>query len=371
MDRDVRGKRLIAVAEPVNVKTRRRFGVSLLVQAGHEHLETGLRGDAREAFEELSLVVNEVEVEPDVFGGVNQGEVGGMHDEAAEAEGAAGQAEEVVPLFETRLVVFGVAIDKNDVRTFDDGAGELAGDVGRRKKDGRVEEDVVAGDFDAGNGIFAENVVDLDVEAAEKAFHGQLEDVDPGDMKDGATSGGGSDIAEKFHGYGHQELMQRSGKSDLRASRADLDLLQRKAGGDGGIEVVAEVPQIGMNDPFLDEELEGVCVVERRHNGGVGGAHFAANPVDVDAEGGALAKTDVVRPERRNGGICGGWIDREGFLRGLVAHSGRGVGPASMDLPEPPAKGNEKDRGEAKSENGASPGHTWIVEGRVRSMESR
>ena len=88
---------------------------SLLIEVRHEDLEARLCGHASVAVDELSLVVDEVEVKPGILGGVNHREIDVVHGELPEVERAPAQAEKVVPLCKAGLVVARVAVDDFDV----------------------------------------------------------------------------------------------------------------------------------------------------------------------------------------------------------------------------------------------------------------
>ena len=103
------------------------------------------------AVDELSLVVDEVEVKPGVLGGVDHCEVGVVHGELPEVERALAQAEKVVPLCKAGLVVARVAVDDFDVWWADPHGGKLTVDVRWGEQFLCVEDDVVIYDLNAGD----------------------------------------------------------------------------------------------------------------------------------------------------------------------------------------------------------------------------
>lgn len=282
-----------------------------LVDVGHEDLEAGLRGHSAVAVGELTLIVDEVEVEPGVVGGVDEGEVGGVHGESAEAEGATLEAQEVVPLGELGLIVGGVAVDQDEVGAGDRDIGELAFDVGRRQEFEGIEEDVVFGDLNAAHGGGAHEVVDLDVKALHEAFDGELEDADFFDVEMDAAIGGGRDGGEQVDGQGDVELVDGAGEVELVALAADENVFQGEAGG-VGVEEVADVAEVGVDDALLDEQEEGVGIVEGGVGFAFGAQELAGDPGDVDAELRAFAEKQVVGVD--SGGEIGsvGRFDRGG-----------------------------------------------------------
>lgn len=290
---DVRGEREIAIFQPI--KGYLCVGLFLVaVEIGHEHLETLLWRDAAEAVGELGLVVDEVEIEPWVVGGVDEGEVGVVHGELAEVDGTAVETEEVVPLGEFGLVGFGVSVDEDEVGFGEGDAGGLAADVGRWREFGGVEEDVIAGNLDTGHGRGAHDVFDVEVKATEEGFDGDLEGVDFDDVEVDAAVGCGGDGADYFNGEWHA-FVQGAGGFELVAFAGDGDIFEWEASGGGGVEVVSDIAEVGVDDALLDEEDEGFWIVEGGSDIRMGAEHLTAEPADVDAEDGAFAQDKVVR----------------------------------------------------------------------------
>jgi hypothetical protein len=108
------------------------------------------KGHASVAIDELSLVVDEVEVKPWILERVDHREIDVVHGELPEDERVPAQAEKVVPLCEAVLVVAGVAVDNFDVWWADPHRGKLTVDVRRGEQFLCVEEDVVIYDLNAG-----------------------------------------------------------------------------------------------------------------------------------------------------------------------------------------------------------------------------
>ena len=290
---DVRGEREIAIFQPI--KGYLCVGLFLVaVEIGHEHLETLLWRDAAEAVGELGLVVDEVEIEPWVVGGVDEGEVGVVHGELAEVDGTAVETEEVVPLGEFGLVGVGVAVDEDEIGFGEGDAGGLAADVGRWREFGGVEEDVIAGNLDTGHGRGAHDVFDVEVKATEEGFDGDLEGVDFDDVEVDAAVGCGGDGADYFNGEWHA-FVQGAGGFELVAFAGDGDIFEWEASGGGGVEVVSDIAEVGVDDALLDEEDEGFWIVEGGSDIRMGAEHLTAEPADVDAEDGAFAQDKVVR----------------------------------------------------------------------------
>ncbi len=308
LDVDVGGKGGGAVLEPVEGDALIEFLFLMeRVEIGHEDFEARLCRHAAVAVAELGFVVDQIEVEPGVIGGVDEGEIGGMHGEVAEAEGSSLEAQEVVPLGELGLIVGGIAVDQDEVGTCDGDAGEQAFDVRRRKKGGGVEEDVISDNLDAGHGRGAHEIVDLDVQAAEERFDREFEDADFFDVKMDAAVGSGGEGTDEFDRERHVQLVHGAGELELITLAAHDDVFEWKVNG-GGAKKVTDVTEVGVDDTFVDTKDKGFRVVERGIDTVLGAQHPAADPGDVDAELGALAKHDVVGVDS-NGG-AGGWALR-------------------------------------------------------------
>src|SRR6202012_421634 len=69
-----------------------------------------------------------------------------------------------------------------------------------------------------------------------------------------------------------------------------------------GVQEVDDVLKVNDDDAFVDEEQEGVRVVEGWVNVAARAQHLAANPADVDAEVRTFAEQDVVCVD--GGGGC-------------------------------------------------------------------
>ena len=209
-----------------------------------------------------------------------------------------------MPLSKLCLIVVGVAVDEDEVWGSDGDAREKAADVGWWEHLCRVQEEIVAGHFHARDGRLARDVVYLHMQASEQRFDGNLQDVDLVNVKMDASIRSGPDGAEQFHRQRKKQLVDRAGKLDLIALAADVDVLEREA---GGIEEVAYVAEIGVYDAFPNNQDEGIGIVEGGGDVSSCAHHLAAEPTDVDTKLRAFAQEDIVRVDVRGRDHGSGW----------------------------------------------------------------
>jgi hypothetical protein len=81
------------------------------------------------------------------------------------------------------------------------------------------------------------------------------------------------------------------------------DVFERSIGGRTGVEVVADVSYVGVDDAILDLKNEGLWVVKGRIDPPTAANHLSTNPADVNAESGAFAKQQIVRVDQGGGEV--------------------------------------------------------------------
>src|SRR5260370_25547971 len=103
----------------------------------------------------------------------------------------------------------------------------------------------------------------------------------------------GSEGAYKLNGK-RKDLVDGGVELESLALGLKRDVLERSIGGRTGVEVVADVSYVGVDDAFLDLKNEGLWVVEGRIDLPAGANHLSTNPADINAEVGAFAKEEIV-----------------------------------------------------------------------------
>jgi hypothetical protein len=150
LDRNVKWQGAVPVFEPFERNVLTSFFGGLLVKIRHENLEASLRSHASVAVDELSLVVDEVEVKPGILRSIDHRKVDVVHGELPEVERAPVQTQKVVPLCEAGLVGARVAVDHFEVWCSDKHGGKLTVNVRRGKQFLCVEDNVVVHDLTPG-----------------------------------------------------------------------------------------------------------------------------------------------------------------------------------------------------------------------------
>ena len=140
------------------------------------------------------------------------------------------------------------------------------------------------------------------MEAAEQSFQRDLQHVKFCDMKLHATIWSGSEGAYKLNGK-RKDLVYGAVQLESLALGLKRDVLERSIGGRTGVEVVADVSYVGVDDAFLDLKNEGLWVIEGRIDLSAGANHLSTNPADVDTEVGAFAQEQIVRVDQGGGEV--------------------------------------------------------------------
>ena len=167
------------------------------------------------------------------------------------------------------------------------------------------------------------------MEAAEQSFQRDLQHVKFCDMKLHATIWSGSEGAYKLNGK-RKDLVDGAVQLESLALGLKRDVLERSIGGRTGVEVVADVSYVGVDDAFLDLKNEGLWVVEGRIDLPAGANHLSTNPADIDAEVGAFAKEQIVRVDQ--GGARSSAEEVSAVLTGpRAATEGDGGGANALD----------------------------------------
>ena len=195
------------------------------------------------------------------------------------------------------------------------------------------------------------------MEATEEPFQRDLQHVKFCDVKLHATIWSGSEAADKLNGK-RKDLVYGAAQLELVALRLNRDVLERGVGRRTGIQVVADVPYVGVDDAFLDLKNEGFWIVEGRVDLPAGANHLSTNPADVDAEVGAFAEEQIVRVDQGGGEV----ISRGsvGCADGAESPDRRGwpgSGCLRLRMPEEPVEaedGNRGSRGDNKGRAGTS-----------------
>src|SRR5260370_16509656 len=118
------------------------------------------------------------------------------------------------------------------------------------------------------------------MEAAEKSFQRDLQHVKFCDMKLHATIWSGSEGAYKLNGK-RKDLVYGAVQLESLALGLKRDVLERSIGGRTGVEVVADVSYVGVDEAFLDLKNEGLWVVEGRIDLPAGGDPLSPKPRDI------------------------------------------------------------------------------------------
>ncbi len=195
------------------------------------------------------------------------------------------------------------------------------------------------------------------MEAAEQSFQRDLQHVKFCDMKLHATIWSGSEGAYKLNGK-RKDLVYGAVQLESLALGLKRDVLERSIGGRTGVEVVADVSYVGVDDAFLDLKNEGLWVVEGRIDLPAGANHLSTNPADIDAEVGAFAKEQIVRVDQGGGEvISGGSVGCADGAESRDRRGWRGSECLRPRIPEEPAEAEDGDCGSGGDKAGAGKGH--------------
>ena len=195
------------------------------------------------------------------------------------------------------------------------------------------------------------------MEAAEQSFQRDLQHVKFCDMKLHATIWSGSEGAYKLNGK-RKDLVYGAVQLESLALGLKRDVLERSIGGRTGVEVVADVSYVGVDDAFLDLKNEGLWVVEGRIDLPAGANHLSTNPADIDAEVGAFAKEQIVRVDQGGGEvISGGSVGCADGAESRERRGWRGSECLRPRIPEEPAEAEDGDCGSGCDKAGAGKGH--------------
>src|SRR5690242_16885053 len=132
-----------------------------------------------------------------------------------------------MPARQLRFVIRAAAVDQLDVGRADAYAGQRAVNVRRGKQALGIEDDVVAGDLNAGKIARSHQIVELDMKAAEQALQGYLQHVDLRCLELDSTVGQGRECSRKLDGK-RDHLVHGSVQLKLRARGLDGDIFQRR-----------------------------------------------------------------------------------------------------------------------------------------------
>ncbi|MCU1249021.1 MAG: hypothetical protein JWQ49_2050 [Edaphobacter sp.] len=195
------------------------------------------------------------------------------------------------------------------------------------------------------------------MEAAEQSFQRDLQHVKFCDMKLHATIWSGSECAYKLNGK-RKGLVDGAVQLESLALGLKRDVLERSIGGRTGVEVVADVSYVCVDDAFLDLKNEGLWVVEGRIDLPAGANHLSTNPADIDAEVGAFAKEQIVRVDQGGGEvISGGSVGCADGAESRERRGWRGSECLRPRIPEEPAEAEDGDCGSGGDKAGAGKGH--------------
>ena len=124
-------------------------------------------------------------------------------------------------------------------------------------------------------------------------------------MKLDPTIRSGREGADELDGK-RNDLVYGAVQLELVAFGLNRDVLERGVGRRTGVQVVTDVPYIGVDDPFLNLNDEGLWVIERRIDLSAGTNHLSTNPADVDTEVRAFAQEQIVHVDQGGGEIISG-----------------------------------------------------------------
>ena len=143
------------------------------------------------------------------------------------------------------------------------------------------------------------------MEAAEEPFQRDLQHVELRDVKLYATIWSGRDGAEELNGK-RNDLVYSAVQFEVVAFGLNRNVLERSVGRRAGVQVVADVPYVRVDNAFLDLKDEGLWVVAVRLDLPVGTNHLSANPADVDTKVRAFTQEQIVRVNQGGGEVIGG-----------------------------------------------------------------
>ena len=143
------------------------------------------------------------------------------------------------------------------------------------------------------------------MEAAEEAFQRDLQYVEFCDVKLDPTIWSGSEGTHEFDGK-RNDLVYGAVQLELIAFGLNRDVLERGIGRRTGVQVVADVPYVRVDDAFLNLKDEGLWIIEGRIDLPAGANHLPTNPADVDTEVGAFAQEQIVRVDQGRGKVISG-----------------------------------------------------------------
>jgi hypothetical protein len=124
---------------------------------------------------------------------------------------------------------------------------------------------------------------------------------------------------------------------ELFAFGVNRDVLERGIRRRAGVQVVADVPYVRVDDAFLNLKHEGLWVIEGWIHLPAGANHLATNPADVYTKVGALAEEQIVRVDQSRGEVINRGIVRCVNRADRCAGRGwRGSGCLGPRMPEPP-----------------------------------
>ena len=195
------------------------------------------------------------------------------------------------------------------------------------------------------------------MKSPEEAFQRDLQHVEFCDMKLHATIWSRSEGADKLDGK-RKDLVYGAVQLELVALGLNRDVLERGIGRRAGVQVVADVPYIDVDDAFLNLKDEGIWVIEGRIDLPASANHLSTNPADIDAEVGAFAKEQIVRVDQGGGEvISGGSVGCADGAESRDRRGWRGSECLRPRIPEEPAEAEDGDCGSGGDKAGAGKGH--------------
>src|SRR5580700_10789289 len=96
-------------------------------------------------------------------------------------------------------------------------------------------------------------------------------------------------------GKRNMQLVNGAVHRDLVPISRERDVCKRRTCNRTGVEVVADVADVGVNDASLDLKNEGLWLIERRVDVLVGPPHLSIQPANVNAKIWSLPQHQVVR----------------------------------------------------------------------------
>jgi len=140
------------------------------------------------------------------------------------------------------------------------------------------------------------------MEASEEAFQRDLEHIEFCDVKPDPTIRSWREGADELDGKWN-DLVYGAVQLELVAFGLNRDVLERGVGRRTNVQVVTDVPYIGVDDTFLNLNDEGLWVIEGWIDLSAGANHLSTNPADIDTEVWAFTQEQIMRVDQGGGEI--------------------------------------------------------------------